>query len=70
MLFLLQVDVFNRSRVYCSKSSLSIKQAKKKLVSGLLIQIISPKVLQESTTVLQLKVCIACVVKKLVGHPS
>ena len=49
---------------------MSIKQAKKKLVSGLLIQIISPKVLQESTTVLQLKVYIACVMKKLVGHPS
>ena len=41
-----------------------IKQAKKKLVSGLVIQIISPKVLQESTTILQLKVYIVSVMKK------
>ena len=40
----------------------------KKLVSGLMIQIIQPKFLHESTIILQLKVYIACVVLKLVGH--
>ena len=54
---------FNRSR----KSFMSIKQAKKRLVSGLLIQIISPKVLQESTTILQLKVYIISVMKNKLG---
>ena len=44
-----------------------IKQAKKKLVSGLVIQIISPKVLQESTTILQLKVYIVSVMKNKLG---
>ena len=34
---------------------MSIKQANKKLVSGLLIQIILHKVLQECTTILELK---------------
>ena len=33
------------------------------------MQIISPKVLQISTTILQLKVYISYVVQKLVGHP-
>ena len=43
----------------------------KKLASGLVIQIISPKVLQESTTILQLKVYIISVMKnKLVTHLS
>ena len=43
----------------------------KKLASGLVIQIISPKVLQESTTILQLKVYIVSVMKnKLVTHLS
>ena len=51
---------FNRSSVYCSKS---------KLLSGLVIQIVSPKVLQESTTILQLKIYIAYVVRTLVRHP-
>ena len=41
----------------------------KKLVSGLLIQIISPKVLQESTTILQLKVYIVSVMKNKLGTP-
>ena len=39
-----------------------------KLVSGLVIQIISPKVLQDSTTILQRKVYIVYEVQKLVGH--
>ena len=39
-----------------------------KLVSGLLIRIISPKVFQENTTILQLKVYIVYVMRKLVGH--
>ena len=47
--------------------SMTIKQAKK--VSGIMIQIISPNVLQEITTILQLKVCIVYVVWKLVGQP-
>ena len=45
-----------------------IKQARKSLHQAL-IQIISPKVLQTSTTILQLKVFISYVVQKLVGHP-
>ena len=45
-----------------------IKQARKSLHQAL-IQIISPKVLQQSTTILQLKVYISYVVQKLVGHP-
>ena len=45
-----------------------IKQARKSL-HQVLIQIISPKVLQQSTTILQLKVYISYVVQKLVGHP-
>ena len=40
-----------------------IKQAKKKLVSGLVIQIIPPKVLQEFTSILQLKVYIVYMVR-------
>ena len=67
---LVQVVFFNRSRVYCSKSSYVYQASQKKLVSGLLlIQIISPKVLQERTTILQLKVYIVYVMRKLVGHP-
>ena len=46
-----------------------IKQAKKKLLPGLVIQIVSPKILQESTTILQLKIYIAYVVRTLVRHP-
>ena len=46
-----------------------IKQAKRKLVSDLLIQIIPPEVLQECTTILQLKFYVVYVVQKLVGHP-
>ena len=45
-----------------------IKQTGKSLHQAL-IQIISPNVLQQSTTILQLKVCISYVVQKLVGHP-
>ena len=60
---------FNRSRVYCSKSSYVHQISQKKLVSGLLIQVISPKVLQESTTILQLKVYFVYVIRKLVEHP-
>ena len=41
----------------------------KKLVWGLLIQIISPQVLQESTTILHMKVYIVFVMRKIVGHP-
>ena len=41
--------------------------SQKKLVSGLVIQIISPKVLQESTTILQLKVYIVSVMKNKLG---
>ena len=60
---------FNRSRVYCSKSSYAHPASQKKLVSGLLIQVISPEVLQESTTMLRPKVSIVSVVRKFVGHP-
>ena len=44
-----------------------IKQARKSLHQALM-QIISPKVLQTSTTILQLKVYISYVVQNLVGH--
>ena len=43
-----------------------IEQAKK-LASGFVIQMISSKVLQESTTILQLKVYIISVMKKKLG---
>ena len=69
LFYLLQVDVFNRSRVYRSKSSYVHQTSQKNLVSGILIQIISPKFLQESTVILQLKVYIIYVMRKLVGHP-
>ena len=64
-----KLTFFKRTRVYCCKSSYAHQTSQKKLVSGLVIQIISPKVLQESTTILQLKVYITYVVRKLVGHP-
>ena len=41
-----------------------------KLVSSLVIQIISSKGLQDSTTMLQLKFYIIYVVQKLIGHPK
>ena len=47
---------FKRSRVYCSKSAYAHQTSQKKLVPGLVIQIIP--VLQECTTILQLKVYI------------
>ena len=46
----------------------TIKQARKNLHQAL-IQIIPLKVLQQSTSILQLKVYISYVVQKLVGHP-
>ena len=60
---------FKRSTVYCSKSTYAHQTSQKKLASDLVIQIIPPKVLQECTTILQLKVFIVYVVQKLVGHP-
>ena len=60
---------FKRSQLYCNKSSYAHQTSQRKLVSGLVIQIISPKVLQVSTTILQPKVYIVYVVQKLVGHP-
>ena len=46
----------------------SIKQARKSL-HQVLVQIISPNVLHQSTTILQLRNYISYVVQKLVGHP-
>ena len=69
LLTLLQVDVFQQKQVYCNKSSYVHQTSQKKLASGLLIQIISPKVLQESITILQMKVYIVYMMEKLVGHP-
>ena len=60
---------FNRSKAYCIKSPYVHQISQAKLVSGVLIQIISSKVIQESTTILQLKVYIAYVMRKLVLHP-
>ena len=57
-----------RTRVYCSNHPRAIKQARKSLHQAL-IQIISLKVLQQSTTIPQLKVYISYAVRKLVGHP-
>ena len=61
--------LFKRSRLYCSKSSYTYQTSQKKSVSGLVIQIIPPKVLQECTTILQLKFYMAYMVQKLVVYP-
>ena len=63
LLPLLQADVFHWKQriIYVHQTS------QKKLVSGPVIQIISPKVLQESTTILQLKVYIVSVMKNKLG---
>ena len=61
LLSLLQVDVFKRSSAYCSKSTYAYQTSQKELVSGLVVQIIPPKVLQECTIILQLKVYIVYV---------
>ena len=66
---LLQADVFKRSKPYCSKWSHAHQTSQKRLLSGLVIQIISPEVLQESTIILQLKVYIVYVMRKLIGPP-
>ena len=56
---------FSREAGYIAANHpMSIKQARKSLHQAL----ISPKVLQKSTTILQLKVYISYVVQKLVGH--
>ena len=70
MLSLLQVDAFQDKQGILQQINLRpLNKPKKKLVSGLVIQIIPPKVLQECTTILQQKVYIIYVVRKLVGHP-
>ena len=62
---------FSREAEYtASNQTMPIKQVKKKLASGLVIQIIPPKVLHECSTILQLKVYIIYVVQKLVGYSS
>ena len=67
---LLQVDVFQQKQGILQQIILDVQQtSQKKLVSDLVIQIISPKILQESTTILQLKFYIVYVMRKLVGHP-
>ena len=54
---------FSREVSYIAANQpMPIKEAKKKLASGLVIQIIPPKVLQECTNILQLKVDIVYVV--------
>ena len=63
-----KLTFFKRTRVYCCKSSYAHQTSQKKLVSGLVIQILSPEVLQESIIILQLKVYIIYVVKKIVGQ--
>ena len=69
MLSLLQVDAFQDKQGILQQINLCPLKSQKKLVSGLVIQIIPPKVLQECTTILQQKVYIIYVVRKLVGHP-
>ena len=69
LLSLLQVDVFQQQQGILQQIILCPSNKPKKLVSGLLIQIISPKVLQENTTILQLKVYIVYVMRNFVGHP-
>ena len=69
LLPLLQVYVFQEKQSILQQIILRPSNKPKKLVSGLLIQIISSKVLHESTTILQLKVYIVYVMRKLVGHP-
>ena len=65
----LKLRFFKRSRVYCSNSTYAYQTSQKKLSSGLLIQIIPPKVLQECTAILQMKVYIVYMVRKLVDDP-
>ena len=64
LLPLLPVDV-----IYCRKCSYAHQTSRKKLVSGLAIQIVSAKFLQESTTILQLKGYIVYMMQKLIAHP-
>ena len=64
-----QLIFIKRSRVYCCKCSYAHQASQKKFVSGLVIQIFSAKVLQKSSTILQLKVYIVYVMQKLIGLP-
>ena len=70
LLPLLQASVFQEKQGILQQIILCPSKNQKKLVSGLVTQIFSPKVIQESTTILQLKVYFIYVVRKLVGHPS
>ena len=64
---LFQVGLFSRQAWYIAANQPYVHQTSQKKAC---IQIISPKVLQESTSILQLKVYIVYMVRKLVGHPS
>ena len=65
LLPLLQVDIFSREAGYIAANQpMPVKQTIKSLT--LVIQIIPPKFLQECTSILQLKVYIIYVVRKLV----
>ena len=67
--FALAPTSFSREPVHIAANHpRPIKQARKNLNQAL-IQIIPPKVLQQSTTILQLKVYVSYMVQKLVGHP-
>ena len=63
---LLQASVFQEKQGILQQIILCPSKNQEKLVSGLVTQIFSPKVIQERTTILQLKVYIIYVV----GHPS
>ena len=62
------VDVFRENQGILQQSSQTHQTGQKSLHQAL-IQIVSPKVLQHCTTILELKVYISYVVPKLVGHP-
>ena len=62
-----QADVFQQKQGILQQIIYAHQTSQKKLASGLVIQIISPKVLQESTTILQLKVYIISVMKNKLG---
>ena len=68
MLPLLQVDVFKRSRLYCSKSNYAYQTSQKEACIRPCDTNNFTQNLHECTTILQLKVYIAYVVRKLVGH--
>ena len=68
LLPLVQADLLQQKQGMLQQIIYAHQTSQKKFVSGLVIQIVSPNVLQESTTILQLKIYIISVVRKLGTH--